>query len=108
MNDTATFTSRRADTAAVLFALGFPTLITWIYFTLLADCDTVIMGTVFGLGKVAQFSFPLVWVLALQRRRPDVGTVPIFVARRHKNGTVPFCPPRYLHPRFPPRSVAPG
>jgi membrane protease YdiL (CAAX protease family) len=72
MNDLATASSRRADAAALLFALLFPTLVTWVYFVLLAESGTAIIWTACGVGKVVQFSFPLVWVLAMQHRRLGV------------------------------------
>lgn len=61
--------SRRADTWALLFALVFPTLATLLYFVVLADCGPGIEWPVYGLCKAVQFGFPLVWVLAVQRRR---------------------------------------
>ena len=54
-----------ADAAAVVFALTFPSLITWVYFVWLTDSALLASG----LGKAVQFAFPLVWVLAVQRRR---------------------------------------
>ena len=68
MNDSPA-TSRRADTRAVLFALVFPTVLTLLYFVLLAGQATGIQQAVYTVGKCVQFGFPLVWVLAFQRRR---------------------------------------
>ena len=59
----------RADIAAVVVALGFPTLMTWVYFVGLADSPAGLQQTAMTVGKVLQFAFPLVWVLAIQRRR---------------------------------------
>ena len=69
--------SRRADARAVLFALLFPSLLTLVYFVLLAGLAAGLQQTVYAIGKVFQFVFPLWWVVALQRRRlrwkpPDV------------------------------------
>lgn len=58
---------RRADVWAVVFGLVFPTLVTWLYFVLLADRTPRIQQVVFLFGKGIQFAFPVVWVLAVQR-----------------------------------------
>lgn len=68
INDPAASTSRRADAYAVLFALVFPTLLTWVYFVLLAGQEAGTQAA-YGLGKCIQFAFPLFWFLAAQRRR---------------------------------------
>ncbi len=60
--------SRRADAWAVLFALAWPTLATWVYFVLLARSAAGLQQSAWLIGKVVQFVFPLVWVLAVQRR----------------------------------------
>lgn len=57
----------RADWAAVAAALAFPTLATWLYFIALAGSPA--MRTAYGVTKLLQFSFPLVWVVLWQRRR---------------------------------------
>jgi membrane protease YdiL (CAAX protease family) len=69
MTDPAPATSRRADAGAVLFALTFPTLLVWIYFVLLAEYPPAAQKTAYTVGKILQFGFPLVWVLAIQRCR---------------------------------------
>lgn len=69
MTDPTTPVSRRADAWALLFALVLPTLVTLVYFVLLADYATGIGRIAYGAGKTLQFAFPLVWVLAVQRRR---------------------------------------
>ncbi|MEK6249138.1 MAG: hypothetical protein N2C12_13220 [Planctomycetales bacterium] len=61
--------SRRADTGAVLFALGFPTLLTYVYFTLLADAPTVVHNGSYGVLKAIQFGFPLAWFVLVQRNQ---------------------------------------
>ena len=68
-DDPAVSTSRRADLGAVVFTMGLPTLVTWLYFVLLARHPTAVQQTAYGIGKTIQFAFPLVWVLAIQRRR---------------------------------------
>lgn len=55
------------QTLALGFALAFPTLGTWVYFILLSGRPG--MQTAYAATKVVQFSFPLVWVVAYQRRR---------------------------------------
>lgn len=61
-------TSRRADGWAVFFALVWPTLATWVYFVVLAHSTPGRQQAAWLIGKVVQFAFPLVWVLAVQRR----------------------------------------
>jgi len=69
MNDSTASLSPRVDAWAVLFALVLPTVVTLVYLVLLADYATGIGRIAYGAGKVVQFGFPLVWVLAVQRRR---------------------------------------
>src|SRR5712671_3662516 len=57
-----------ASALAVGIVLIFPTLATWLYFVLLSGRPA--MAVLYGASKVVQFAFPLVWVLAVQRRRP--------------------------------------
>ncbi|WP_145083750.1 CPBP family intramembrane glutamic endopeptidase [Anatilimnocola aggregata] len=58
----------RANLIAVLFAMTYPTLLTWVYFTLLKDSPSTWQQAAFGIGKVIQFAFPAVWVFCIQRR----------------------------------------
>ena len=60
----------KSQAAAVVFALSFPTLLTWLYFIALADQSASVQQTVYGFGKLVQFGFPIAWVLAWQRQRP--------------------------------------
>lgn len=69
MKDSTLDTSRRADTAAVVFTLVFPTLVTLVYFVLLADHSANVQQVTYGIGKGIQFLFPVFWVLAVQRHR---------------------------------------
>ncbi len=62
-------TSRRADLAAIIFALCFPTALTFVYFMLLAAAPLVFQYAAYGSLKTIQFAFPLVWVLVVQRQR---------------------------------------
>lgn len=53
--------------AALAFALTFPTVMTWLYFVVLAGSPS--MQTAYSLGKAVQFGFPLAWVFWIQRQR---------------------------------------
>ncbi|MDZ4818559.1 MAG: CPBP family intramembrane glutamic endopeptidase [Planctomycetota bacterium] len=46
----------------LIFALLFPTLLTWVYFILLAKEPEVTQQLAFSIGKGIQFALPLVWV----------------------------------------------
>ena len=62
-------TSTRADLYAAVFALAFPSLVTLVYFTLLADAPLLTQYSAYTTLKIAQFGFPLLWVLAIQKQR---------------------------------------
>ena len=49
--------------------MGFPSLLTWVYFVLLADRPAAVQQGAYAVGKIVQFAFPLVWVLLVSRRR---------------------------------------
>jgi len=61
---------RRSHLGAVLFALGFPAVFTWVYFVALRSSPGALQQTIYALGKTIQFTFPLFWVVAIQRCRP--------------------------------------
>ena len=61
---------RWADLAAVVFALVFPSLLTWVYFVALRRSPAGLQQTAYAIGKTIQFVLPVFWVLAIQRRRP--------------------------------------
>jgi membrane protease YdiL (CAAX protease family) len=66
---------RKKLAAAVVFALVFPALMTWLYFVVLAtpaagDAGNAAMQAVYKGGKVLQFTFPLLAVVGLERRWP--------------------------------------
>ena len=69
MVETASPTSRAANWSALLFAMIFPTVVTWVYFVSLRQHPPWIQQAAYGIGKVVQFGFPLVWVLCVQRSR---------------------------------------
>lgn len=60
---------RPRDLVAVLFALVMPTIITWLYFFQAEGMAPAVQLTVFNVVKTIQFTFPLFWVLAIQRGR---------------------------------------
>lgn len=60
---------RKADTAALLFALVFPSVFTWAYFLGLAHFSTAWQQVCYVAGKTIQFALPAVWVIGVQRRR---------------------------------------
>ena len=57
------------DHAAILFALVYPTFLTWLYFIALADSAPWLQKGAYGIGKVIQFAFPLVFVLVVKKER---------------------------------------
>ena len=67
MPDESSNTTRR-NLAAVIFALVFPTLLTVVYFILLAKHPKELQQTAYGIGKAIQFLFPAFWVYWIQRR----------------------------------------
>ncbi len=56
------------EALALLFAGLLPTVLAWLYFVTYADA--AFMPVVYVLCKVVQFSFPVVWVFLVRRRRP--------------------------------------
>jgi membrane protease YdiL (CAAX protease family) len=57
------------DGVAVLAALVFPTVATWLYFDTFAGRG-VLPAVTYGAAKVLEAAFPLIWVVLVQRRRP--------------------------------------
>ena len=60
--------SKRADLWAVAFALSYPSLLTFVYFVVLAGQDSIWQTASAAVGKVIQFGFPLVWVFWVLRQ----------------------------------------
>jgi membrane protease YdiL (CAAX protease family) len=54
----------------VIFALVFPSVVTWVYFVLLAESLPALQKTAYGIGKTIQFAFPAFWVFVVARRMP--------------------------------------
>jgi len=69
MDSTITKSHRhpRWQGAAIVFAIVFPSIGTWLYFVTFAGHNAV--GVVYAVTKIVQFGFPLAWVLAVERRR---------------------------------------
>ena len=51
----------RADAIALVFAIAFPTVVTWVYFVALSDQSPTAQQTAYSLGKTIQFAFPAAW-----------------------------------------------
>lgn len=60
---------RGADLVAVLAAMVYPSVLTWVYFVALRHWPAAFQQTAYGLGKTIQFVLPVFWVLMIQRRR---------------------------------------
>jgi len=60
----------RGAWSLILFALLFPSLVTWVYFVALADAPPAAQLAAAGLGKAVQFALPVVWVFWICRQRP--------------------------------------
>jgi membrane protease YdiL (CAAX protease family) len=58
---------RLDDRCALLFALVFPTLLTWIYFVALARFPAAVQQGAYAVGKTLQFAFPVIWVFVVRR-----------------------------------------
>lgn len=59
--------SSRASLAAIIFAITFPTILTFAYFVILADQPAAIQQGTYGIGKIIQFGFPAAWVFLVLR-----------------------------------------
>ena len=58
----------RADRAALLFAITFPSFLTWVYFILLAESAAAPQLAAKSIGMVIQIGFPLFWVVCVQKQ----------------------------------------
>ncbi len=56
-------------TSVLALAICFPTLVTFVYFVVMADQLASIQQASYGVGKFLQFVFPVAWV-ALVMRQP--------------------------------------
>lgn len=58
----------RRDIAALLFALAFPSFLTWVYFLLLAESAAGLQLAAKSIGIVIQIGFPLFWFVCVQKQ----------------------------------------
>lgn len=61
--------SNRVDWIAVIFAIALPTVVTLIYFVLLAKAPAALQQVAYGIGKTIQFGFPAVFIWLFHRNR---------------------------------------
>ncbi len=57
------------DGLALGFTLVFPTVFTWLYFVVLSDVAPWLQQSVYAVGKLVQFGFPVAWVWLVCRER---------------------------------------
>ena len=57
------------DMFVLWFAMVFPTVVTYIYFNLLAGSAASLQQSAYGIGKTLQFGLPVVWVWLFFRHR---------------------------------------
>lgn len=64
--------SRMRETAALVFAMTFPSVMTWIYFVVLAGGDHVnpLQRLAYSTGKTFQFTFPILFLVVGERIWP--------------------------------------
>ncbi len=67
--------ARIVDTAAILFALGLPTVAAWFYFGFDGDASGL-RKAAYAIGKATQFGFPAIWWLTVRRRWPALRLKP--------------------------------
>jgi uncharacterized protein len=61
--------------AGVVFALVFPSVVTWIYFVLMANSGKAVQGLTYSSLKCVQFLFPVVWAAWVLRQRSVVRSI---------------------------------
>ena len=64
-------TSRRGDVAAVVVGLVLPSVVTLVYFVLLARASAGVQQVAYAIGKGLQFGLPVFWVFCIRRSRPQ-------------------------------------
>jgi membrane protease YdiL (CAAX protease family) len=55
--------------SGMVFALVFPTIVTWVYFVLMASSGKAIQGLTYSSLKCLQFLFPVVWTVWVLKQR---------------------------------------
>ena len=68
-DQTPTTTGSKYDLPVLWFAIIFPSLVTYVYFNLLADSAPLLQQSAYGIGKTLQFALPVVWVWFFYRHR---------------------------------------
>lgn len=63
--NSSTDNDKRPPLAAIIFAMVFPTILTWVYFVSLSHSPAAVQQGTYGVGKFIQFSFPLLATLLL-------------------------------------------
>jgi membrane protease YdiL (CAAX protease family) len=61
--------THRFDLPAVVFAIALPTVVTLVYFVLLAKAPAALQQAAYAIGKTIQFTFPVVFVWLFHRDR---------------------------------------
>ena len=61
--------SSRANLAAVVFAIVFPSIVTFAYFVVVTGQPAALQQSTAVIGKVIQFAFPAVWVFVVLREK---------------------------------------
>ena len=61
--------AKRANLNAILFAIVFPSIVTLLYFVVLADQTPALQQACYAVLKVIQFAFPAVWVFLILKER---------------------------------------
>lgn len=61
--------SSRANVAAIIFAIVFPSIVTFAYFVLVVGQPAALQQSTALIGKVIQFAFPAVWVFVVLREK---------------------------------------
>jgi membrane protease YdiL (CAAX protease family) len=61
--------SRSLHYGVIALALVFPSLVTWLYFVVLAESDPRVQQTAYSVGKLLQFALPVVWVVGVRRAK---------------------------------------
>jgi uncharacterized protein len=61
--------------AGVVFGLVFPSVVTWIYFVLMASAGKGVQGLTYSALKGVQFLFPVVWAVWVLWQRNVVGSI---------------------------------
>lgn len=70
--------SKIARLIAVVFAILFPTLVTWVYFHVLSDSAPKLQQAAYGIGKCLQFAFPVAFVWLWLKIIPHKFALPDF------------------------------